>query len=193
MVALACVLCLAAPTDMPEAERMPDYRLKWLGSGKSVSVSGDWIAWARPGVPMQRDEGGSFAADIFLPEECPRSNLVMSGVCCYHYKFYVSFAGGFGRWLHDPKQPMDKDPDGWVNNFLCKYARTHDGQMQKSQVPTRTIAAMHVLHKPGSQASTLSAASDALEQHAPAQPGCLLLPATYFNGSTLRTTSTRVM
>ncbi|KAL3931947.1 MAG: hypothetical protein SGPRY_000908 [Prymnesium sp.] len=186
---------------MAGGEALPDYRLKWLGAGRQVAVCGDWDSWSRPGILMTRDEGGNFAADIFLPEECPRKNLVMSGVCCYHYKFYVSFSTGFSRWLHDPKQPMDKDPNGWVNNFMCKYARNHDGQLQKSDVPQRTIATAHLLGS--SHASDLSTESSSdkvahVEEKTDGNipngaPRCLLLPATYFNGSTLRATSTRAM
>ena len=113
-----------------------DYRLKWLGSAsaKAVSVSGDWNNWSTTaGVfAMARDDDGVFAANIFLPERCPRKNLIMAGVCCYRYKFYIEF-GTRRRWQHDPRQPMDKDPDGWVNNFMCKYANGHDGK------PMRTI------------------------------------------------------
>ncbi|KAL1504905.1 hypothetical protein AB1Y20_008673 [Prymnesium parvum] len=188
LLSLLSLLPLAAGSDAPPAHAVPDYRLKWLGPGREVSVSGDWDSWSRPGVQMRRDEGGVLAADIFLPEECPRVNLVMSGVCCYHYKFLVSFAGGYSRWLHDPKQPMDKDPDGWVNNFMCKYARTHDGQLQKSEGPPRALAAPQGKLSAGEPHAAADAAA------APtAAPGCLLLPATSFNGSTLHATSTRLM
>lgn len=192
----ACFFRLLISITLVLCQRVPDYRLKWLGPGREVSVSGDWDSWSRPGIQMRRDEGGSFAADIYLPEECPRNNLVMSGVCCFHYKFFVSFATGFSRWLHDPKQPMDKDPDGWVNNFMCKYARTHDGQLQKSDVAQRTIASGQQLvdAKDGQKAGKGAAQDSSDADVVPAEhPACLLLPATYFNGSTLRTTSTRVM
>ena len=132
----------------------------------------------------------------------------MRGVCCYRYKFFID-TGTRRRWLHDPRQPMDKHPDGWVNNFMCKYAHSRDGQLQKSEVPTRTIAAIHVLGTPSAQppadGKTAEAGSPAqggrststdADSGAAAlveQPACLILPATYFNGSTLRTTSTRVM
>ena len=112
---------------------MPDQRLKWLGAAaRAVSVSGDWNGWSTPGIAMSRDDDGHFAADIFLPDRCPRRNLIMAGVCCYRYKFYID-TGSRKRWQHDPRQPMDKDPDGWVNNFMCKYANGHDGS------PMRTI------------------------------------------------------
>ena len=57
----------------------------------------------------EKDGEGSVTLVAEEPEDMWHLyNLVMSGVCCYHYKFFVVFAGGFGRWLHDPKQPMDK-------------------------------------------------------------------------------------
>ena len=178
------------------AESVPDNRLKWLGSGKVISVSGDWLAWSRAGVSMVRDEDGAFAADIFLPEACPRSNLVMSGVCCYHYKFFVDFGNGHSRWLHDPKQPMDRDPDGRVNNFMCKYARAPDGQMQKSELPQdRVVATVHTPSASGKgrvDAASATGEGEATDgREAAAQPSCLILPATLFNGTTTGSTSTR--
>ena len=86
------------PAAPPPDLRLPDYRLKWLGAGaRAVSVSGDWNRWSSSGVPMERDETGAFAADIYLPTRCPRINLIMRGVCCYRYKFYVD-TGTRRRW-----------------------------------------------------------------------------------------------
>jgi hypothetical protein len=116
---------VATATELDEERahtHIPDYRLKWIGTKVvSVAVSGDWTGWSTPGIPMERDENGEWAADIYLPRRCPRKNLILTGVCCYRYKFYID-TGSRQRWLHDPRQPMDKDPDGWVNNFMCKYA-----------------------------------------------------------------------
>ena len=195
----------------------PDYRLKWFGANAhAVSVSGDWNGWATPGVPMERDEDGIFAADIFLPARCPRKNLIMERVCCYRYKFHLE-AGARRRWLHDPRQPLDKDPDGWVNNFMCKYANSQDGS------PLRMLPRASFTKPQGSNAvvgwgngdgneggseggndstndgGTTSAhrAVHPPRQHAPppvpvpAVESCLVLPATYFNGTRLSAASTR--
>lgn len=259
------------PPPPPEI-RLPDYRLKWLGTApRAVSVAGDWNSWQiETAVAMARDDTGSFAADIYLPTSCPRINLVMRGVCCYRYKFYVD-AGQRRRWLHDPRQPMDKDPDGRVNNFMCKYANGHDGapvrsnagkgskdqlgsreeaaerevvrdqrrrarreadeQMMKgigggggdnaaeaaddgdvlTAVGARAVAAEAAKARASAnQASASAAAAASLVQKyaggppsdtpnaiaaAPPPPAaqdvCLVLPATYFNGTTLSTTTTR--
>ena len=119
---------LLPPSAAAAPYRLPDYRLKWLGTAAiAVSVSGDWNGWSTPGVPMTRDEDNVWAADVYLPTHCPRSNLILTGICCYRYKFYID-TGKRQRWLHDPRQPMDKDPDGWVNNFMCKYASGDDGR-----------------------------------------------------------------
>lgn len=126
----------ASPPPPSGSKLLPDYRLKWLVPGaKAVSVSGDWNKWSVPGVPMARDEDNVWAADIFLPTRCPRKNLILTGVCCYRYKFYID-TGVRQRWLHDPRQPMDKDPDGWVNNFMCKYASGDDGRPLPMLLPT---------------------------------------------------------
>ena len=208
------------PTPESSAEWLqPDYRLKWLGSAsaKAVSVSGDWNNWSTTaGVfAMARDDDGVFAANIFLPERCPRKNLIMAGVCCYRYKFYIEF-GTRRRWQHDPRQPMDKDPDGWVNNFMCKYANGHDGKPMRT-IPHASRAYAHQAEAGNSASGPLSAAGGtvaaakaAAEKRAAAQAValakrtgrllpppppplevCLVLPATYFNGSTLGTASTR--
>ena len=228
--------------------KLPDYRLKWLGTGaRAVSISGDWTGWATPGVPMERDETGAFAASIYLPVRCPRRNLIMRGVCCYRYKFYVD-TGTRRRWLHDPRQPMDKDPDGWVNNFMCKYANGRDGAPLRmmpdgwrsagkvsdqakreaqqgmggggargdasaaaaaaddgnalTSVAARkqAIAAARekaAANRAAREAAAAAAASTANGVALPPPPPfnveevCLVLPATYFNGSTLSTTTTR--
>ena len=201
---------------------MPDYRLKWLGAAAdAVSVSGDWNGWTTPGVPMLRDEGGSWAADIYLPPGCPRQHLILTGVCCYHYKFFIE-TGKRRRWLHDPRQPMDKDPDGWVNNFLCKYASGPDGRplpmlphnmhgkgkgkgkgdggtaMPDADSPPLTMAAAAVVAAEAAAARASGASSAAATDVATTVPPppppvevCFVLPATYFNGSAIGSTSTR--
>ena len=210
LLAMCCVLMAtqALPTT---SEKVPDHRLKWLGPGKGVSVSGDWDRWQRPGIPMERDSQGNFATDIFLPEHCPVNNLVMSGVCCYHYKFFVDY-GTHARWQHDPKQPSDKDPDGRVNNFMCKFARTRSGAMQRGatsplSAKLRERAILRARSSSGQQASSSvapTADSEATTTRDPsvqsdmpvpaaadATPQCLILPATFFNGSALTATTTR--
>jgi len=163
---------------------MPDYRLKWLGAAAdAVSVSGDWNGWTTPGLPMMRDEGGSWAADIYLPPGCPRQHLILTGVCCYHYKFFIQ-TGKRRRWLHDPRQPMDKDPDGWVNNFLCKYASGPDGR-PLPMLPHN----MHGKGKGKGKGDGGTAMPDA--DSPPPVEVCFVLPATYFNGSAIDSTSTR--
>ena len=236
------------PVPPPPSLRLPDYRLKWLGAGaQTVSISGDWNGWTTTtGIPMTRDETGAFAADVYLPMRCPRRNLIMRGVCCYRYKFFID-TGTRRRWLHDPRQPMDKDPDGWVNNFMCKYANGHDGAPLRTMpegwrragkdtkkreehlqgmgngggdggdgvdgaVPTtgvgaRAEAALAAKARAASNQAAAAAAAASLAQkysggHAAAKvigpppppppvEVCLVLPATYFNGTTLSTTTTR--
>ena len=237
------------PVPPPPSLRLPDYRLKWLGAGaQTVSISGDWNGWTTTtGIPMTRDETGAFAADVYLPMRCPRRNLIMRGVCCYRYKFFID-TGTRRRWLHDPRQPMDKDPDGWVNNFMCKYANGRDGAPLRmmpdgwrsagkvsdqakreaqqgmggggprgdasaaaaaaddgnalTSVAARkqAIAAARekaAANRAAREAAAAAAASTANGVALPPPPPfnveevCLVLPATYFNGSTLSTTTTR--
>ena len=196
-------------------QREPDYRLKWLGptSARAVTVSGDWNDWSTTtgAFVMARADDGLFAADIFLPERCLRKNLIMAGVCCYRYKFYIDL-GTRKRWQHDPRQPMDKDPDGWVNNFMCKYANGHDGKPMRTiphasraggplsgQPPLTSAAAAPFAAAEAAAAKRAAAAAlararrtgHALPPPPPPLEVCLVLPATYFNGSTLGTASTR--
>ena len=202
------------PTKLASPARLPDYRLKWLGTGaQAVSVSGDWNSWAVPGVPMQRDEGNNWATDVFLPVDCPRKNLILTGVCCYRYKFYID-TGAKQRWLHDPRQPMDKDPDGWVNNFMCKYDSTSrhrplpmippnvvsqaHGKWKTTGKPKDTNAASAAMQLPPStKASVTSGATMGSITGASSPPPpesievCFVLPATYLNGTALAATSTR--
>lgn len=170
---------------------------------------------------MERDEEGIFAVDIFLPPHCPRRNLIMTGVCCYRYKFYVDM-GSRQRWLHDPRQPMDKDASGWVNNFLCKYAHSHDGTPLRmlptavnNNAPPEETAASGGGVRPTSlvaaQAQAAAAAKAAAAARSEAAPGrqalsaaavqapppppggevCFSLPATYFNGTSIGARTTR--
>ena len=198
-------------------DRLPDCRLKWLGTGAiAVSVSGDWNGWSTAGVPMTREDG-VWATDIFLPDHCPRKNLILTGVCCYRYKFYID-TGTRQRWLHDPRQPMDKDADGWVNNFLCKYASAQDGRplpmltpqvagniaKAKAEPLTHAGAAAAAADAAAASAATAAAARAAAEGDTRAKPPglalpppppplevCFVLPATYLNGTALGSTSTR--
>ena len=171
----------------------PDYRLKWLGnSGNNVRAIRqrrlERLGGARRAHGARRD--GHFAADIFLPARCPRKNLIMAGVCCYRYKFYLE-TGSRRRWLHDPRQPLDKDPDGWVNNFMCKYAHTHDGS------PLRMLprASFTKPHSAGASGASSERSGNVRWESAPPPPPalevCLVLPATYLNGTKLSAMSTR--
>ena len=197
--------------------RLPDYRLKWLGANAlSVSVSGDWTGWSRSGVPMARDEDSVWATDVYLPEHCPRRNLMLLGVCCYRYEFFVDL-GTRQRWLFDPQQPMDKDPDGWVHNYMCKYVSGKEGRplpmlplgMEKGVDPEGGGGGGGApLTHAGAARMAAAAAADSASSAAAARASstatttttttaaatvdvCFVLPATYLNGTSVGSTSTR--
>lgn len=195
--------------------RLPDYRLKWLGADAlSVSVSGDWTGWSRSGVPMARDEDNVWATDVYLPEHCPRRNLMLLGVCCYRYKFFVDF-GTRQRWLFDLQQPMDKDPDGRVHNYMCKYVSGKEGRplpmlplgMEKGVDPegggggggaplthagaARMAAAAAADSASSAAAARASSTATTTTTAAAAVDVCFVLPATYLNGTSVGSTSTR--
>lgn len=72
---------------------------RWEGGGKAVAVAGSFNNWGTK-IPMIKSHG-DFTAIVNLPEGQ------------HEYKYYVD-----GQWIHNPRQPIQSNTFGTVNNFI---------------------------------------------------------------------------
>ena len=79
LAASLVILLIQPQASSPPPPQVPHARLKWLGASvEAVDVCGDWNGWQRPCITLEREnQSRAFAADLFLPDECPHGNLVL--------------------------------------------------------------------------------------------------------------------
>lgn len=201
---LATILIISGNA-VPLSQAEPDARIRWLGKeARGVAVYGDWDAWKSPGVPLLRDETGVLVADVFLPADCLQSKLVVSGICCYHYKFVIQLQLR-QHWTHDPNQPWDTDEQGAKYNILCKYSSSMRGPQVVNGKAQANIVRLSSKADAASAKSTRKATigdttkAMGVPTTRPSLPtpqptSCVLLPATKFynNSQSLVIMSTRL-